>query len=136
MISLDKYEGVNCIQIYPNNGYMATSLRFTDKDNNGAERLMYSNWWREQIDMYGQKVLYYRNLYNVATANNIYGEQPTARFQNPRPVIMAIKLSENALILSKFGYMSDEQCTAYMHISSSMQYFHLKMNPNLVTCSS
>jgi len=123
MISLDKYEGVNCIQIYPNNGYMATSLRFTDKDNNGAERLMYSNWWREQIDMYGQKVLYYRNQYNVGTADNIYGEQPLAGFLNPQPMIMAVQLAENALVLSKFGFQSDDTVTAYVHISSFYAVF-------------
>ena len=31
---------------------------------------------------------------------------------------MAINLTENALILSKFGFQSDDQVTAYVHISS------------------
>lgn len=118
MNSMDKYTGSNCIKIYPQQQYTTSSLRFTDKENNAAERLMYSNYWREQIDMYGQKALYYRNMYNTLSADNVYGEQPTARFDDPKNVIMLVKLSENALILSKFGYQSDEQCTAYMHISS------------------
>ena len=119
MITIDKYEGVNCIQIYPQDGeYQPTALRITDKENNAAERLLYSNYWREQIDLYGQKVLYYRNLYNILSANNIYGEDPLRPFENPRAIIMAVQLSENALTLSKFGFQSDDAITAYVHISS------------------
>ena len=65
MITYDKYTGVNCIRTYPNNylEYIQPTIRFTDKDKNQAERALYSNYWREQIDMYGQKILYYRNLF-------------------------------------------------------------------------
>jgi hypothetical protein len=129
MITLDKYEGVNCIQIYPNNGYQPSALRFTDKDNNYAERLLYSNYWREQIDKYGQKVLYYRNKYDVDTADNIYGEQPLAGYMAPRPVIMGIVLSENALVLSKMGFQSDDMLTAYLHISSFYSVFPTDSEP-------
>lgn len=128
MISLDKYDGSNCIKIYPQEGgYIAPPIRFTDKQNNAAERLTYSTYWREQIDMYGQKVLYYRNMYNVLSANNIYGEDPLRQFEEPRALIMAVQLSENALTLSKFGYMSDDAITAYVHISS----FHSVYPPTL-----
>lgn len=123
MITMDKYDGVNCIQIYPNEGYRPSTLRYTDKENNAAERLVYSNYWREQIDMYGQKVLYYRNKYNVETADNIYGEQPLAGFLAPQPLIMGIQLSENALTLSKFGFQSDDAVTAFVHISSFYSVF-------------
>lgn len=123
MITLDRYEGVNCIQTYPNNGYFPTSLRFTNKENNQAAIQMYSNMWKEQIELYGQKVLYYRNKYNVETADNIYGEQPLAGFLTPQPIIMAIQLAENALVLSKFGFQSDDAVTAYVHISSFYSVF-------------
>lgn len=129
MITLDKYEGMNCIQIYPNQGYMPSALRFTDKDNNSAERLLYSNYWREQIDKYGQKVLYYRNKYDVNTADNIYGEQPLAGFMSPKPLIMGVLLSENALILSKMGFQSDDMLTAYLHISSFYSVFPTNAEP-------
>lgn len=116
-MSVDKYTGTNCIRTYPLK-YTTSTLRFTEKENNECERQLYSNYWREQLDLYGQKVKYFRNTYNLLSADNVYGEQPTSRFEDPKEVVMAIKLSENALILSKFGYMSDETCTAYMHISS------------------
>jgi len=61
MITYDKHKGVNCIRTYPDNynNYVSSTLRFTDKEKNEAERLLYSNYWREQIDLYGQKILYY-----------------------------------------------------------------------------
>jgi hypothetical protein len=129
MITMDKYDGVNCIKTYPMDQYVTSTLRFTDKEKNGAERLVVSNWWREQIDMYGQKVLYYRNKYNVETADNIYGEQPLAGFITPQPMIMAVQLSENALVLSKFGFQSDDTITAYLHISSFYAVFPPSWEP-------
>lgn len=121
---------MNCIQIYPAAGqYQPTAIRFTDKANNAAERQVYSNYWREQIAMYGQKVLYYRNLYNVLSANNIYGENTLQSFDEPKPMIMGIQLSENALVLSKFGYQSDDAITAFLHISSFYQYYPPDLEP-------
>lgn len=128
MNSIDKYIGSNCIRKYPLQ-YTTSTLRFTNKENNENERMLYSNYWREQIDLYGQKALYYRNTYNTLCADNVYGEQPTARFEDPQPIVMLVKLSENALILSKFGYQSDEQCTAYVHISSFYAVFPINSEP-------
>ncbi len=130
MISIDKYEGNNCIRTYPmDGGYVEPPFRYTDKENTAAERLVYSNYWREQIDMYGQKVLYYRNLYNVLSANNIYGEDTLRRFEEPRALIMAVQLSENALTLSKFGFQSDDAITAYVHISSFYSVYPVDIEP-------
>lgn len=116
-MSVDKYTGVNCIRKYPMQ-YTTSTLRFTDKQNNECERQLYSNMFREQIDLYGQKILYYRNMYNTLSADNIYGEMPLQQFEAPRSFVMAVRLTENALVLSKFGYQSDDQITALVHISS------------------
>lgn len=116
-MSVDVYTGTNCIRTYPLQ-YTTSSLRFTDKENNWCERNLYSNYWREQISLYGQNVSYQRNMYNVLSADNVYGEQPLQAFEDPKSLIMAVNLTENALVLSKFGYQSDDQITAYVHISS------------------
>lgn len=125
MITYDKYNGVNCIRTYPNNysEYTASTVRFTDKEKNVAERSLYSNYWREQIDLYGQKILYYKNLYNLEQADNTYGEMPLNQFEAPKEMIMLFTLTENSLILSKFGYQSDDQVTAYLHISSFYAHY-------------
>ena len=116
-MSMDKYTGSNCIRKYPLQ-YTTSSLRFTDKTNNECERDLYSNYWREQIELYGQMVTYYRNGYSTLSADSIYGEQPLAKFDNPQQFVMLVNLTENALILSKFGFQSDDQLTAYVHISA------------------
>lgn len=129
MITLDKYEGVNCIRTYPMEEYVTSTLRFTDKEYNKAERLMFSNYWREQIEMFGQKVLYYRSNYNPISADNFYGEQPLAGFAPPKYFIMGVQLSENALVLSKFGYRSDDTVTGFIHISSFYSVFPTNSEP-------
>jgi hypothetical protein len=131
MITYDKYDGVNCVRTYPNNyrEYIQPSLRFTDKSKNDAERAVYSNYWREQIDMYGQEVLYFRNLYNLKNGDNTYGEITLNRYEDPKLMIMACNLTENALVLSKFGYQSDDQLTAYLHISSFYAHYPPDLEP-------
>jgi len=116
-MSMDKYTGSNCIRKYPLE-YTTSTLRFTDKTNNDCERELYSNYMREQLELYGQLVTYYRHGYNTLSADNVYGEQPLAKFDAPKQFVMLVNLTENALILSKFGFQSDDQVTAYVHISS------------------
>jgi len=125
---MDKYTGVNCIRKYPMQ-YTTSTLRFTDKENNECERQLYSNMFREQIDLYGQKVLYYRNLYNTLSADNVYGEMPLQKFEEPKSFVMAISLTENALVLSKFGFQSDDQVTALVHISSFYAVYPPHLEP-------
>jgi len=95
-----------------------TCYRFTDKAIQSSERVLFSNWWREQINQFGIKVEYYVNTYNTLSADNFYGEQPTKTFAPPRKIVLAITLNENAIALSKFGFESDDEVTAYVHISS------------------
>jgi hypothetical protein len=95
-----------------------TCYRFTDKSIQASERVLFSNWWREQINQYGVKVNYFVNTYNVLSADNFYGEQPTKVFADPRQIILAVTLNENAITLSQFGFDSDDDITAYIHISS------------------
>ena len=107
-------------QTYPNaiNYVDNGCIRFTDKNNNEAERMLQSNYWREQINLYGQQCLYYVNTFSTASADNLYGEQTTQRFAPPLPIIIALNLNENALMLSKYGLLSEDEVTAFVHISA------------------
>ena len=100
-----------------------TCFRFTNKSIQASERLLFSNYWREQINQFGVKVNYYVNTYNTLSADNFYGEQPTQTFAEPREVTLAVTLNENAITLSKFGFDSDDEITAYIHISSFFDEF-------------
>ena len=101
-----------------------TCYRFTDKAIQSSERVLFSNWWREQINQFGVKVNYFVNTYNVLSADNFYGEQTTKSFADPRQIVLAVTLNEDAVTLSRFGFESDDEITAYIHISSFYDDFY------------
>jgi hypothetical protein len=100
-------------------------FRFNDKDTNSNEQMLYSNYWQEILNMYGQKVTYYVNTYNILSADNLYGESPAKQFAPPVEVVMAIELNENADTLSKFGFSSDDEITATIHVSAFYSAFNI-----------
>jgi len=104
-------------------------FRFTDKDNNEAERITYSNYWREQINLYGQKVGYYVNNFSLSSADLLYGEEPLQRYSPPQMIIMAVNLNDNALMLSKYGLLSEDEVTAFIHISGFYETFGVDAEP-------
>lgn len=98
-------------------------FRYNDKCVNENEQFLFSSFWKEQLATYGTKVTYFVNAYNVLSADNIYGEHPTKKFAPGRLITLGIELSENAYTLSKFGFQSDDEITAYVHISSFYDAF-------------
>lgn len=100
-----------------------TCYRYLDKDTIGNEEYLYSNYYREQIAAYGTKITYYVNNYNVLSADNFYGEDPTRRFAPGIEVTAIVELSENANTLSKFGFQADDEITIYMHLSAFYDAF-------------
>jgi hypothetical protein len=129
MISKDYYTGNTEPKVYPFFYVDNPCLRFTDKDNNQSERLLMSNYWKEQIGLYGQEVGYIVNNTTTLSADMLYGEQPTQQYSPPINLIIAINLNENALMLSKFGLVSDDEVTAFVHISSFYETFGYGAEP-------
>ena len=127
----DVYTGNPTPQIYPASiNYVDNDcVRFTDKQNNQNERLLFSNYWREQLNLFGQQVLYYVNTFNTLSADMLYGEQPTQQFAPPLPLIIAVNLNENALMLSKYGLLSEDEVTAFVHISGFYATFGYPREP-------
>jgi len=93
-------------------------IRYLNKANNANERENYSKWWKEQIEHYGTSVTYYPNGYSLETHNFVYGEDPTAKYGKIPNVIMMTDITNDSLMLSKFGIMADCDMTAVVHISS------------------
>lgn len=92
-------------------------------DNNGGEQNLISSGIQEIINRYGSTVAYYVNTYNLSSANNIYGEDPTSIFFGPTNIVMYVQLNEDNSILKRFGFDSDDNITAYVHISSYANAF-------------
>ena len=105
------------------NKVFKTNLRFLDKGLNENERTNFSNWWGEEINMFGQEVQYYVNSYALSAADNIYGEHPDATFSAPVTVVMLLDLNQNALIFSKFGLQGDDDINAVLHIDTFTKSF-------------
>jgi len=101
-----------------------TCFRYVDKETTGNEQYLFSNYYREQIAQYGTRITYYVNAYNVLSADNFYGEDPTQSYMPGIDVNVIVELTENANILSKFGFQADDQITIRMHISAFQEAFY------------
>lgn len=128
-MSTQYYTGNVDPKVYPFTFVDNPCFRYTDKGKNADERNIISNYWREQINLYGQKVGYIVNNTTTLSADMLYGEQPTQHYAPPQDIIIAINLNENALMLSKFGLVSDDEITAFVHISAFYDTFGYGAEP-------
>jgi hypothetical protein len=104
-------------------------IRYLNKQNNDNERELVSNYWKEQIEHYGVETTYYTHGYAITSHNFLYGEDPTSIFISAGPVVMLTDITNDAIMLSKFGIMADCDMTAVIHISSYYETFGLKSEP-------
>lgn len=105
------------------------TLRYLNKQNNQAERQNFSNWWREQIQIYGQEIVYYTNLTTLSGSNPLYGEQPDAGFGVGYNMIVLGTLNNDSVLLSKFGLVADGEWSGVLHKDSYTQIFGLSAEP-------
>jgi hypothetical protein len=91
------------------------TLRFLNKRTNTNERNNFNNWWREQISIYGQDVMFYSNGTTLPTAYFLYGEEPSAEYKESHNLIVLLNLNNDALILSKFGILADSDISGVIH---------------------
>jgi len=98
-------------------------VRYLNKNVTTQERLNFSGWWYEQIQQYGVQVNYYTNGYQLSGQNYLYGEDPTAAYVETGPVIMLTDITNDAIMLSKFGILADCDMTAVMHVSGFYNTF-------------
>lgn len=106
-----------------------SNVRYLNKSNNANERENYAKWWKEQIEHYGTVVDYYTHGYNLTSHNFLYGEDPTSKYLKTEGVIMLTDITNDALMLSKFGIMADCDMTAVIHISSYYEKFGCGKEP-------
>jgi hypothetical protein len=104
-------------------------VRYLNKNNNANERENYSKWWKEQIEHYGTSVTYFTHGYSLTSHNFVYGEDPTSTFIKTADVVLLTDITNDALMLSKFGIMADCDMTAVVHISSFYEKFGCGREP-------
>lgn len=100
-----------------------TNLRFTDVDTLSTEQKLFDNYWKELINLYGVGLNYQVHRYDKTKADNLYGEHSSQEYADPIEVLALIELQENALSLSKYGFVTDDQITLYFHIQTYTDIF-------------
>lgn len=98
-------------------------VRYLNKTLNSNERENYSKWWREQIEHYGTLVTYYTDKTTINNTHIVYGESPTAGYQSHGQLIIQSSITNDSIILAKFGVQADCDMTAVMHISAYYEIF-------------
>lgn len=94
-----------------------------DKENTQGEQNLISQQWWEILNIYGQRINYYVNNFTLSSSDSLYGEEPTQVFSPPVQIMAGINLNDNALMLSKYGLLSEDEVTAFIHISGFYQTF-------------
>lgn len=67
---------------------------------------------------YGMPISYWSTGYNLNDQNEIYGEDPTARYRGPRKLKAVIDFQSYTTFLTKFGVMSDLDIVIYIPIQN------------------
>lgn len=99
------------------------NLRFTDVDNLSTEQTMFDGYWEELINLYGVGLDYQVCRYDITKADNLYGEHITQAYADPVRILGLINLQENAVALSKYGFVTDDSITLYLHINTYTNTF-------------
>lgn len=105
------------------------TLRYLNKGINANERQNFSNWWKEQININGQDVLYYTDTTTLSTCNLLYGENPSAGFDEGKSMIVLLNLNNDAILLSKFGLIADSDMSGVIHYESYTEVYGLSSEP-------
>lgn len=104
-------------------GSDTASCEIFNANNFQGEQVIYDTAFKDLIRNFGTNVNYYVNTYNVSAADNLYGEDPTRAFSAPRAIRMYVEIGANAITLKKFGFVSDEEFTGYLHIDTFTTLF-------------
>lgn len=116
----------------PNNTFAAVASpgcsQFFSPGNFQAEQLIYDAAFNDLINSYGVPINYYVNTFNTLSADLLYGEHPIAPYLGPFGIVSYIELSENAINLSRYGFSSEDELTAYLHIDTFTTTFSALIN--------
>lgn len=106
-------------------------LRYLNKHSNANERHLFSLWWKEQINIHGQEVLYYVNQASLSASNPIYGEQSAASFDVGLPLVLLANLNVDSLLLTKFGITMDSDLAGVIHYETFTELYGHGSEPHV-----
>lgn len=104
-------------------------FRFTNKNKTSNERNLFAGWWSELTALYGTYVDYYVHGYALSAHDAIYGEHPTACFWPPSGMIVLAEMSNDSVLLSRFGLQTDADLTVVIPIQDFRNVFGQTAEP-------
>jgi hypothetical protein len=105
------------------------TLRYLNKGINSNERANFDNWWYEQINIFGQDVIYYNNKASLSAMNVLYGEEPDAGFMAGKNMTVLLNVTNDSYILSKFGIIADSDMSGVIHPRHFTAIYGLSSEP-------
>jgi len=103
--------------------------RLLDKEQNIGSAALIKSWWEELVQRIGMRVNYYSNGTTLSGMNLVYGEDPTAPYTFLGSTIMAVDITNDTILLSKFGIMADCDMTGILPISTFQEMFGIGVEP-------
>jgi len=92
------------------------TLRFLDKSKNQNERELMSSFYREQINIFGLKCIYYRAGFDTESDEYIIrGADVTTNFAASAEVIVYVDAPTINMSVVQFGWYSQDDVTFYIH---------------------
>ena len=99
------------------------NTRFTDVEKLSTEQMLFDGYWNELINLYGVKLEWQVCRYDKEKADNLYGEHINQPYADPVTILGLVNLQENAVALSKYGFVTDDTITLYLHITTYTNTF-------------
>lgn len=104
-------------------------IRYNKKENSMFVRDMYLSLWNEYINLYGVKTDFYVHGYDKNNHNFLYGEDPTAEYEESKSVNMMLEFQSDALMLAKFGIETNADVVAYVSVEDFRNIFGINKEP-------
>ncbi|MEO5581483.1 MAG: hypothetical protein ABIR66_02230 [Saprospiraceae bacterium] len=94
-----------------------------DRNTTNNEVKNFSEYWREQLNMFGINVNYYGKQYDLTDDDPLYGEDLERGFDIPQEIVVGANITNDSSMLSKFGIVTDSDMTIYIHIDDFREIF-------------
>lgn len=93
------------------------------------ERTLFNDYWQDLVKGYGMRVKYWRHGFDFTTADALYGEQPTARFEDDELLAGVAEMTNNSTTLQRFGFQATSDVKLMITIEEFARVFGTTIRP-------
>lgn len=113
-------DATNKIGVLPYDGVGATS---PDRDR-------FKSWWQALVRRNGVRIKYWRYGYDFTNQDFLYGEAPTAPFEDDRLLAGAANLTNNAVTMQRFGFSASSDINVIIPIQEFVRVYGADARPH------